>query len=342
MYIAKQSTTIDIALGPFLDEDDGKTAETSLTISQADVRLSKNGAAFAQRSASGNLSHMENGYYALPLSTTDTNTVGTLRVHVHESGALPVWVDIQIVEEAIYDALFAASATGLLPANVTQFGGSSGTFASGRPEVNVSHWRGTQPNTLQSGRVDSYVGAVASGVIAAASFAANALDAVWSTAARTLTAGTNIVLAKGTGITGFNDLSAAEVNAEVDSALADYDAPTHAELTSALGNLNDLSASDVRDAVGLASADLDTQLSDIANAIAGLNDIEAADVLNAVYEEAESVQDFLRLARAALVGLVTGAETTTIKFLGADETTERIVATVDTDGNRSAVTVDPD
>jgi hypothetical protein len=44
---------------------------------------------------------------------------------------------------------------------------------------------------------------------------------VWSTAARTLTAGTNIVLAKGTGITGFNDLSAAQVNAEADTALSD-------------------------------------------------------------------------------------------------------------------------
>jgi hypothetical protein len=32
---------------------------------------------------------------------------------------------------------------------------------------------------------------------------------------RVLTAGTNIALAKGTGVTGFNDLSAAQVNAEV-------------------------------------------------------------------------------------------------------------------------------
>lgn len=37
-------------------------------------------------------------------------------------------------------------------------------------------------------------------------------------------------LAKGTNITGFNDLSAAQVNAEADTALADYDAPTKAEL----------------------------------------------------------------------------------------------------------------
>lgn len=44
---------------------------------------------------------------------------------------------------------------------------------------------------------------------------------VWSHGTRILTAGTNIVLAKGTGITGFNDLTAAQVNAEVDTALSD-------------------------------------------------------------------------------------------------------------------------
>lgn len=30
-----------------------------------------------------------------------------------------------------------------MPVNVTQFGGSAGTFSSGRPEVNASHWGGT-------------------------------------------------------------------------------------------------------------------------------------------------------------------------------------------------------
>lgn len=43
---------------------------------------------------------------------------------------------------------------------------------------------------------------------------------IWAATTRILTAGTNIVLAKGTGVTGFNDLSAAQVNAEVVDALA--------------------------------------------------------------------------------------------------------------------------
>jgi hypothetical protein len=52
---------------------------------------------------------------------------------------------------------------------------------------------------------------------------------VWGYASgRTLSAGTNIVLAKGTGVTGFNDLSTAQVNAEVVDCLA---VDTYAEAT---------------------------------------------------------------------------------------------------------------
>jgi hypothetical protein len=55
----------------------------------------------------------------------------------------------------------------------------------------------------------------------AVGFATHSAADVWAVATRLLTAGTNIVLAKGTGVTGFNDLSAAQVNAEADTALAD-------------------------------------------------------------------------------------------------------------------------
>ena len=45
--------------------------------------------------------------------------------------------------------------------------------------------------------------------------AAPTTAAIWAEATRTLTSGVNIVLAKGVGVTGFTDLSAAQVNAEV-------------------------------------------------------------------------------------------------------------------------------
>lgn len=106
MYL-KQSTSVTVVLGPFLDDTDGKTAETALTIAQADVRLSKNAGTFAQKSDTGSASHMEAGYYSCGFNTTDTNTLGHLRVAVAKSGALPVWRDYLILPANVYDSLLS-------------------------------------------------------------------------------------------------------------------------------------------------------------------------------------------------------------------------------------------
>ncbi len=104
----KQSTAVTVKMGPFLDETDGKTAETGLSISQADIRLSKNGADFAQTNNAAGATHDENGWYDVPLNTTDTNTLGRLKVAIHEAGALPVWQEFMVVPGNVWDALFGA------------------------------------------------------------------------------------------------------------------------------------------------------------------------------------------------------------------------------------------
>ncbi len=77
MIVLRQSVAVTLKMGPFVDETDGKTAETGLTISQADVRLSKNGGNMAQKNESSSATHDENGYYDVDLDTTDTGTLGT-------------------------------------------------------------------------------------------------------------------------------------------------------------------------------------------------------------------------------------------------------------------------
>jgi len=116
MNILKQSTAATIKLGPFIDDTDGKTAETALTIAQADVRLSKNGGDFAQKNSTTSATHDENGYYDIPLDATDTGTLGRLQVAVSKSGALPVWQDFLIVTANVYDTLCS---TDSLDVNVT-------------------------------------------------------------------------------------------------------------------------------------------------------------------------------------------------------------------------------
>lgn len=104
----RQSTAVTIKFGPFLDSGDGNTVEGSLTLSQADFRLSKNGGDFAQKNESSAATHDELGYYDVSIDATDTNTPGRLRVAVHESGALPVWEDFMIMPANVWDSLFGS------------------------------------------------------------------------------------------------------------------------------------------------------------------------------------------------------------------------------------------
>lgn len=104
----KQSTAVDIALGPFLDTGD-LTAETALTITQADVRLKKNGGAWAQKNQASSATHEENGWYEVNLDTTDTNTLGVLVVAVNEAGALPVSREFMVVPANVYEAMVAGT-----------------------------------------------------------------------------------------------------------------------------------------------------------------------------------------------------------------------------------------
>lgn len=78
-----------------------------------------------------------------------------------------------------------------------------------------------------TGNVGGSVASVGANGISAASLAADAGTeigtAVWVTTTRELTSGANIVLAKGTGVTGFNDLDAAGVRSAVGLATANLD-----------------------------------------------------------------------------------------------------------------------
>ncbi len=106
----RQSTSQVFRIGPFVDSTDGVTPETGLTIANTDCDLSKDGAAFGSKNSGGLTADGSNGWYSGTLDTTDTNTVGELIIEVTVSGALPVWTRYYVVEEAIYDKLFAGSA----------------------------------------------------------------------------------------------------------------------------------------------------------------------------------------------------------------------------------------
>lgn len=221
-------------------------------------------------------------------------------------------------------------AAGVVASNMTQIAGSAVNTASAQLGVNVVNAGGTAWN---SGAITANT--FAAGAITAAKFAANALDAVWSTATRILTAGTNIVLAKGTGVTGFNDLDAPGVRAAIGMAGANLD--TQLAALSANDNTinnNVLAVKNKTDNLPAAPAAVSDIPTAAANATALLDG--AAGV-----EAGMTVRQGLRLFAAALLGKANGLATSTVKFRDTNDTKDRISAQVDADGNRYSVTLDP-
>lgn len=116
MNLLRQSTAQTIRFGPFIDSTDFVTAETGLTIAQADRQISKDGGAFAQSNHTGNSTHDTDGWYSDDLDSTDTNTVGILLLQIVVAGALPVWHEYTVVPADVYDTLIAG--TDAMPSQV--------------------------------------------------------------------------------------------------------------------------------------------------------------------------------------------------------------------------------
>lgn len=138
--------------------------------------------------------------------------------------------------------------------------------------------------------------------------------------------------------------------------------------TTNITGFNDLDAAGVRSAVGLASANIDTQLTTIDDFLdteiaaikaktdqlvftssrvdANLNSTERDAIASALLDLANAIEtgvtlrQAIRVALASAAGKLSGAATTTVTLRNVGDTKNRIVATVDADGNRTAVTVD--
>jgi hypothetical protein len=106
--IARQSTDRTMMIGPVLDADG--VAVTDCVI--GDFKISKNGAAPAALNGSATLTHRNTGHYSLLAKAADLSDVGQAEIVIDDTvNACPV-KEITVVEEAVYDALFAASAAG--------------------------------------------------------------------------------------------------------------------------------------------------------------------------------------------------------------------------------------
>jgi hypothetical protein len=188
----------------------------------------------------------------------------------------------------------------LLPAvNVTQFGGSSGTFSGGRPEVNTTRIAGAAVST-SSAQIGVNVVSTSTDAITATSIQDGAIDAA-------------------TFATGAITNSAVAANAIAATNIAS------GAITSAKF------AAGAIDATAIATGAID------ADALAA----DAVDeILDEVVEGSTTLRQFIRLFASALLNKASGLATTTATFRDLADSKNRISATVDADGNRTAVTLD--
>lgn len=241
----KQSTAFTFRIGPFVDSTDGVTAETGLTIGQADIQISKAGGAFAQTSASPTTTHDTDGWYQCPLTATDTNTLGPLTVQIVVAGALPVWEHFMVLPANVYDSLVAGSDN--LDVNAAQVGGTTPESAA---EIADAVWDEATSGHTTAGTFGEQAKTVVDRIEA-------------DTQDLQAQVGTD-----GAGLTAlpWNAAWDAEVQSEVTDALNAYDPPTNAELEA-----RTLAAANYATASALATVDsnVDAILEDTGTTIPG-------------------------------------------------------------------------
>ena len=124
---AKQSTAATLIVGPVLDSTGAEY--TSAVI--GDLSISKNGSTLTALAAAATLTHIANGQYTLVMTTGNLDTLGRAQITCNKSTYQMPTVGLVVVPAMVFDSLVLG--TDVLQSDVTQFGGTAGTFASGVP-----------------------------------------------------------------------------------------------------------------------------------------------------------------------------------------------------------------
>ena len=85
---------------------------------------------------------------------------------------------------------------------------------------------------------------------------------------------------------------------------------------------------------------IDTEITAIQAAIAALNNISVADIISGIADGSYDLQKMMRIIFAVIAGKSAGGATALISFRDSGDTKDRVQATVDTDGNRTAKVLD--
>ncbi len=427
MQFLRSNTAVLVTVGPFYDKTDGVTIETGLTITNERITLTADtdagsaptnildnvtGATSGTANDLNYITGNDAGMMQLELAAADVNRVGRMTLSITDAANhVPVFHEYFVLPQAIFDWLTGvivplpanvttwlgtAAATptvaGVPEVDVTHFGGSAGSFASGVPAVNADQISGdsTAAANLENAYDDtagqvSWAGIVDQGTAqsvgandivlrSAAAFVDDALigctvvitngtqvgsrsiitDYVGATDTATLGNGWTGATPTGTPTYKIFGSAAGSGVAQTGDAYARLGAPAGASVSADIAAVKSDSAAilvdtgttlDGRIPAALVSGRMDASVGAMAANTFTASAL-ASDAVDEFWDDtigdgSLTARQALRVLIAALAGKLSGAATTTITIRNAADSANVIVATVDADGNRSAVTVTP-
>jgi hypothetical protein len=156
MIFLQRNAATSIVMGPFVSDSNGTSAMTGLAATLAVYRINETDR--VARDSTDDITHLGGGYYAVPLSTTDTNNTSgdaaerNVVYSAAPTGALPVWIHAFLCEAEFIQAM---NGIGTLPVtlayvastsleddptvyNMNQLFAGAGDFSGGRVPADVT------------------------------------------------------------------------------------------------------------------------------------------------------------------------------------------------------------
>ncbi len=308
MLYLKADTITEVVVGPAVAVGDAFTPVTNLVGASADeFEIIKHGAT-ATTTIAGTLAAITgaDGYYALDLSATDTNTEGRLTLLINDDSLiLPIRMEFMVVNANVFDSMFAVAGTDKLQVDVVeQVGGTVPTpNTAGIPDVNVREWLDVAV-TLSAGNKPEVA------LLAATQATIDVIDGA-----------AGLVFIK-----GIVDLIFTSTGTTLDTKVDDI--PTVAEL-----NLRTLPTASYFDP----AADTVANVTTVGSVTTKTGYALVATGLDLVLIDGKAFPVATQIIAASVIGIISGAGTGTEVFKGLDKTTTRATVTVDASGNRSAI-----
>ena len=316
-------TSIVLEVGPLLARTDGFTYEDSIAYNETNMSVtlfiktttSLTATAITLTSGGANdWTFKAKGTYEVEITDAQNNTEGVIWLEGICDGVLPFF-------SAKYDAV---------PANVF----NSLILGTDLLDISLAQWIGVAPLALSSQKVQAHV-------VTKANIDFGALEKTSLNASTPASIQGNIGGNVSGTINGFTTAAKAELESEANDALVAEDLDHLVKTTiaagkPAVGTLLDK----IMNKGGSQTHDPTTDSQEaLKDSVATASEVADA-VHDEVIEGTLTSRQLMRIFLSVLAGLTTGGGTVTVNFRDLADSKNRIIVTVDVNGNRTAITLD--